>query len=302
MRATKELFAEYLLLTFLVSPLRCQPSNDEDQAQIITGPGPTEPYSISSRSLNCVDMAKVDSDLTFVQTDESQALCGVYLIGDVHEIISVEVLEAKVDCDQGEFLEIFDGWMARGNILPSDGDHALPLEKRIVGFCERQRARYQTALTFTSTQNVALVQFRLYMNSEIKIRFRRIYATSLKCNVVTPTTQGRYTMYSVQGRSCTFSIIQPTLLEVEEVLLSSENVNATRHDTIEILKGDSLDTAAMTLVQRYQAPYKSDGLKKFVLDQSHAAVRMTSFGFHDNTIKFKYTKMSDAELNEELCT
>lgn len=62
-------------------------------------------------------MVKINSDLNFEQTDGRRALCGAYFIGEPDEVLSLEVHDARTQCDQGEFIEVINFLFITKNAL-----------------------------------------------------------------------------------------------------------------------------------------------------------------------------------------
>ena len=53
-------------------------------------------------------------------------------------------------------LQVVDGWETQGQFFPSDDDHPLPFEMRYRTYCGNN-----APTVFVSSQNVALVQYRI---------------------------------------------------------------------------------------------------------------------------------------------
>lgn len=55
-------------------------------------------------------------------------------------------------------VQVFDGWVMKGEKFPSSQDHPLPLYERYVDYCDSGSLRR----TVRSSQNVAMVFFRIH--------------------------------------------------------------------------------------------------------------------------------------------
>lgn len=53
--------------------------------------------------------------------------------------------------------QFVDGWELNGEYFPSPADHALPMNSRFHEFCGQRKVKQ----VFTSSQNVALIQYRM---------------------------------------------------------------------------------------------------------------------------------------------
>nr|XP_004226706.1 corticotropin-releasing factor-binding protein-like isoform X2 [Ciona intestinalis] len=256
-------------------------------------PIPTYERHLPPQQLECIDMIMSESELHYQQSGYEE-ICGTFFIAQPDQLISIEIENTTADCDNGETIQVVDGWLTKDNFLPGIYDHHLPTRSRIWDYCERRGE--DGRFSFTSSQNVALVQFRVFPGSEVSINFGKTSADPPLCNIVSPTSYGDHIMRSVRGRNCTFSMIQPTLLIITRIrILPNQKYTNSSFVVpyVQILKGETFDSNDMNVVAEFTRPTVSDEVLKFTLFGSHAAVRMTSYGHQDNEIWFSYSRISE---------
>lgn len=66
--------------------------------------------------------------------------------------------EAKALFSIIEHLQVFDGWILKGEKFPSSLDHPLPTSERYIDFCESGNIQK----SIRSSQNVAMIFFRIH--------------------------------------------------------------------------------------------------------------------------------------------
>ncbi|XP_039248975.2 corticotropin-releasing factor-binding protein-like [Styela clava] len=173
------------------------------------------------RFLECVDMIRTPGFWTFEQTEVESDMCAVYLIADPDEIIIVTITDLEVDCLGGEFVEVFDGWLSGGQVMPSEYDHEKMMHERLAQACNDGESLQ--SLTMKTSQNFALVQLWLEVGKRLTLKFDKV-KTDSPCNAISPSAYGQYIMRYAgnEMRNCTFSVFYPS-----RVTLSSLNIGVT---------------------------------------------------------------------------
>ena len=97
-----------------------------------------------------------------------------------HLILAIGDLQSIAYLSNFMFLKIFDGWLTQKGMLPNEIDHEVPLSERVVRYCDWVRSGQQDSLVFVSTQNVALVQYRLKTENFLTFRFRKVHSEKCK--------------------------------------------------------------------------------------------------------------------------
>ncbi|XP_060558622.1 corticotropin-releasing factor-binding protein-like [Ruditapes philippinarum] len=260
-------------------------------------------------NIGCIHMESVKGELQYV-SDGSTEVCGLYLIGQPNEVVVVAFLEFNVNCETGGVLATLDGWELQGDLFPSENDHTLSLAERYHMYCGETRPKK----IFISSQNVALIQFRLPNPGEGFKVFVNFKKNPQPCNAVAMFDMGTLTMknYGLR-RNCTTSIIYPEqihMLNVDvgvtsetkpieaETGLKETCMNYAGGDYIEVLNGNGLDPRSMAIKGTLCGmDSNSDAPEKFVLGCQHSVVRMVSSGIFHNTVTFQYSPPKEEEIN-----
>ncbi|OXB80902.1 UNVERIFIED_CONTAM: hypothetical protein H355_016919 [Colinus virginianus] len=116
--------------------------------------GRAEPGLVSA---GCIDMLSIEGQFTFT-ADQPQLHCATFFIGEPEELLTIEYDFVNIDCQGGDFLKVFDGWILKGEKFPSSLDHPLPTSQRYTDFCESGAVQR----SIRSSQNVAMIFFRIH--------------------------------------------------------------------------------------------------------------------------------------------
>ncbi|KAJ8285562.1 hypothetical protein GJAV_G00028270 [Gymnothorax javanicus] len=258
---------------------------------------------IYSRPLRCLDMLSVEGQFTFT-TQQPQLNCAAYFIAEPTEVISVEYSSVDIDCRRGDFLKVFDGWFLKGEKFPSNEDHPLHLSKRYVDYCETGMLKRNVR----SSQNVAMMFFRIHgSESSFTITVRKV-SNPFPCNIISQTKEGSFTMVIPhQHTNCSFSIIYPVEIKVEELslgLLDSNDGHIERSilgcggagDFVELLGGNGVDTSKMLPVA--DLCYSLHGPAQLKVGCDNAVMRLVSSGKFINRVTFQYRALDHHELQK----
>ncbi|XP_072113248.1 corticotropin-releasing factor-binding protein [Mobula birostris] len=255
---------------------------------------------VYNRRLNCVDMLSVDGQFSF-RADRPQLNCATFFIGNPDEVISLEYNNVNIDCQGGDFLKVFDGWIMKGEMFPSIMDHTLPMSERYVDFCSG--SNFKT--TIRSSQNAAMILFRVHRpGNGFSFTIQKLI-NPFPCNVISQTPDGRFTMVIPhQKRNCSFSIIYPTVVKILEMTLGDFNDLQTpvrscggTTDFVQILGGNTLDTSRMYPVA--EICYSFSGSVQMKVGCDHTVVRIVSSGQHTNRLTFEYKQLGQQDLEKQ---
>ncbi|XP_043563168.1 corticotropin-releasing factor-binding protein [Chiloscyllium plagiosum] len=255
---------------------------------------------VYSRSLKCIDMLSVDGRFTF-SADRPELHCATFFIGSPDEIISLEYNNVNIDCQGGDFLKVFDGWILKGEKFPSAIDHPLPTSERYIDFCDNNNIR----TIIRSSQNVAMLFFRIHMpGNGFSLTIKKLI-NPFPCNVISQTPDGRFTMVIPhQKRNCSFSIIYPTEIMISELTLGHFNDlqlpikscgGAT--DFVQLLGGNRLDPSRMYPVA--DICYSFSGPAQIKIGCDNTVVRVVSSGKYINRLTFEYRQLGQHELDKQ---
>ncbi|KAM8827691.1 corticotropin-releasing factor-binding protein isoform 2-T2 [Spinachia spinachia] len=249
------------------------------------------------RPLRCLDMVAVEGRFSFT-ADSPQLGCATFLVAEPDQLISVHVERVHIDCSGGDFVTVFDGWVMKGEKFPSSQDHPLPASERYVDFCDSPRSSVR------SSQNVAMVFFRLHAAGSGFALTVRKHANPFPCNVISRAMEGSYTMViPQQRRNCSFSIIYPVEIDVSEFSVghgsehpksSSSPGCAQSGDFVQLLGGSGIDTSKLLPITDVCASFGGPTRVKVGCD--NAAVRMVSSGRSVSRVSFSYRLLQRPEL------
>ncbi|XP_074668744.1 corticotropin-releasing factor-binding protein isoform X2 [Strix aluco] len=233
---------------------------------------------IYRRSLRCIDMLSIEGQFTFT-ADQPQLHCATFFIGEPEELITIDYDFVNIDCQGGDFLKVFDGWILKGEKFPSSLDHPLPTSQRI----------HQPGNGFTIT---------VKKNTNL-----------FPCNVISQTPSGRFTMVIPhQHRNCSFSIIYPVVIKISDLILGHLNGLFLKKpsagcagvgDFVELLGGTGLDPSKMFPLADLCHSFHGSAQMKIGCDNT--VLRMVSSGKHINRVTFEYHQLDlqEAENRKE---
>ncbi|KAK3609961.1 hypothetical protein CHS0354_011795 [Potamilus streckersoni] len=243
------------------------------------------------------------------QSPGSNDVCGLYLIGQPEQLIEIQFTQFDISCETGGLLAVFDGWELNNQYFPGVEDHSLPMIERYRTFCGEEAPK----TLYISSQNVALIQFRIPQAGEgfkVKVGFG---INPQPCNVMAMTTEGVFTMknFGLQ-RNCTVSIINPVKIKMVnvDVSVSGERTSIKREtgltnkctdfgggDYVQLLDGSGLDPAYMETEAVFCGQESStDKTFDVVLGCQNSVVRMVSSGKFYNSLTFIFWPLSQHDI------
>ncbi|XP_077457128.1 corticotropin-releasing factor-binding protein-like isoform X2 [Stigmatopora argus] len=251
---------------------------------------------IFQRPLRCLDMLATEGHFTFTasaEEEEERPTCATFIIGEPGEVVGLKLSDVNVDCDAGDFIKIFDGWVLQGENFPSSQDHPLPLHRRYTDICSSSSGAVR------SSQNVAAVFFRVRRpGGGFTLAVEKLH-NPWPCNIVSQSPEGSFTMVLPhQNRNCSFSVIYPVEIEVTQLALEEDQSNQLRPrwrsssgclgsgDYLELLGGNGVDTSRMFPVAALCFPLSRPAQIKMACDNS--VVRLVSSGNYVNRVSFRY--------------
>ncbi|CAN9513052.1 unnamed protein product [Ophioblennius macclurei] len=257
---------------------------------------------IFRRPLRCLDMLAMDGYFTFV-APRPQLACAAFIIAEPDEVISLELSDVNVDCNAGDFIKIFDGWVLKGEKFPSIQDHPLPAHQRYTDYCSSATL----AVTSRSSQNVAMIFFSVHSpDSGFSLTVRKLH-NPFPCNIMSQSPEGSFTMVIPhQHRNCSFSIIYPVEIRLTELSLGQAKSNkispkkegwsgcSGSGDYVGLLGGNSLDTSKMFPVA--DLCFSISGLAQMKIGCDNSVVRLVSSGNYVNRVSFQYRLLESNEL------
>ncbi|XP_007518633.1 corticotropin-releasing factor-binding protein [Erinaceus europaeus] len=253
------------------------------------------------RALRCLDMLSLQGQFTFT-ADQPQLHCAAFLIAQPDETLAIQVDSVSMDCQRGDFLKVFDGWILKGEMFPSSQDHPLSTAERYIDICESGSSRRN----IRSSQNVAMIFFRVQEPGNGFTLTIKMDPNLFPCNIISQTPSGRFTMIVAhQHRNCSFSIIYPVAIKIADVTLgqlsgpqwkTSSTDCAGTGDFVELLGGSGLDPSKMMSLADLCSPFHGPAQMKIGCDNT--VVRMVSSGKHINRVTFEYRQLEPFELED----
>ncbi|XP_064422887.1 corticotropin-releasing factor-binding protein [Latimeria chalumnae] len=254
------------------------------------------------RSLRCIDMLSINGEFTFT-AENPQLHCAAFFIGEPDELITIEYKFVNIDCQGGDFLKVFDGWILKGEKFPSSVDHSLRTSERYTDFCEDGNIRR----SIRSSQNVAMFFFRVHTpGNGFTVAVKKIN-NLFPCNIISQTPTGRFSMVIPhQHRNCSFSIIYPVEIKISDLTLGHFNDLqiqkpvtgcAAAGDFVELLGGNGLDPSRMYPVA--DLCYSFNGPAQMKIGCDNTVVRMVSSGRYINRVSFEYHQLNQHELEKQ---
>ncbi|XP_054630846.1 corticotropin-releasing factor-binding protein-like isoform X1 [Dunckerocampus dactyliophorus] len=257
---------------------------------------------IFRRPLGCLDMVATEGHFTFVASRQ-QLACAAFIIGEPSEVISLELSDVNIDCNAGDFIKMFDGWVLKGEKFPSSEDHPLPMHQRYTDFCSPTAPSH----TSRSSQNVAMVFFRIHSpDSGFTLVVKKL-RNPFPCNIMSQSPEGSFTMVMAhQHRNCSFSIIYPVEIQLTQLSLEQATSNeispkvrlwsgcSDSGDYVELLGGNGVDTSRMFPVADLCFPL--NGLAQMKIGCDNSVVRLVSSGNYINRVSFQYRLLERNQL------
>jgi hypothetical protein len=264
-------------------------------------------------SEECVQM-KSTAGLYTYRSPGRNDVCGLFIVGGANQLVTVDIMQLEIDCEDDGLLVLVDGWEINGELFPSTSDHPVPVEQRYLAFCGQDRPRGVMIMS----QNVALIQFRIprpgqYFTIRVDYQFN-----PQPCNVISTTSDGVATMTNYGfDRNCSLLFVYPELIQIIHLNVGQVSPSRTKAhpwsairtaarlhrcsvdggDYVEVLGGSGLDTANMV---RYIAicghqtklGTLSDAVETVRIVYPYTAIRLVSTGRTYNTLALRYQQLT----------
>ncbi|XP_060524550.1 corticotropin-releasing factor-binding protein [Cylas formicarius] len=273
------------------------------------------PSSIRKRTpehhiLECMYMTSEEGLFYYKQPkDGDETTCGIYMFSEPDQNIEIQFNYFDVPCENKGLVAIVDGWELNGQLFPNLEDHPLPLKKRFNEFCGRRKIKH----TFTSSQNVALIQYRVPSRGSsfgFSIRFIK---NQSPCNVLFQADE-TYTLRNYGKRSnCSLSTLFPAAVKVVslnvgmspmagrgmEVETGTIYKCAKRglDDYVQIGGSPGLDNANLEVADSVCGVSSKPGKAADLIACETTTVRLVSGGAFDNSITVSLKRLTENDLN-----
>ncbi|KAH9518107.1 hypothetical protein DERF_008704 [Dermatophagoides farinae] len=264
----------------------------------------------------CIFVKTEDGIYTLISEDESNLVCGLYLMASPTQLVEIEFIQFNVSCHKNGLLSVVDGWELMGQFFPSVEDHPIPRDARYHEFCGHIKPKK----IFRMSQNVGLIEYRIpTIGQGFTVRIRFI-DNPKPCNtIIQGVNYGIYTLRNYGRRiNCTMSILFSASFRILSMNVgqSYRRLDSIIHsprsyaietgvikkckkrgmnDYVEFRGGQGLDTQLMQVGDDVCGFRPFPHKKRFTVMCTNTAVRLVSSGQYDNQIEFGYEPMLDFE-------
>uniref|UniRef100_A0A8D8V560 Corticotropin-releasing factor-binding protein n=1 Tax=Cacopsylla melanoneura TaxID=428564 RepID=A0A8D8V560_9HEMI len=160
--------------------------------------------------------------------------CGVYLLTDPDKLVEVYFDYLDVPCETGGLVSFVDGWELNGQFFPSTEDHQKPLHERFSEFCGTKRIK----TVFRSSQNAALIQYRIPSKSKGFSFYVRHHKNPTPCNILLEGLSDVYTLRNYgKNVNCSLTTLYPAQVKVLSLGVGLSNSKTKRNHEIEVETG-----------------------------------------------------------------
>ncbi|XP_044258596.1 corticotropin-releasing factor-binding protein isoform X1 [Tribolium madens] len=263
---------------------------------------------------DCIFMTSEEGDFYHKSSIADGTACGAYIFSDPDQTIEVHFNYLDVPCENGGLVSFVDGWELNGQFFPSPSDHPLPLNSRFTEFCGKRKVKQ----TFKSSQNVALIQYRMPAKGTSFGFSVRFIKNPTPCNVLFQSMEDIYTLRNYGKRSnCSLSTLFPAAVRVASLnigIVSSlgrgiELETGTIHkvrsqcqkrgldDYLQIGGSRGLDNANLLIADSVCGLDSKPGKHVEVIACGTTTVRLVSSGAFDNSATVAIRGLTEDDIN-----
>ncbi|XP_008201043.1 corticotropin-releasing factor-binding protein isoform X2 [Tribolium castaneum] len=259
---------------------------------------------------DCIFMTSEEGDFYHKSSIADGTACGAYIFSDPDQTIEVHFNYLDVPCENGGLVSFVDGWELNGEFFPSPSDHPLPLNSRFTEFCGKRKVKQ----TFKSSQNVALIQYRMPAKGTSFGFSVRFIKNPTPCNVLFQSTEDIYTLRNYGKRSnCSLSTLFPAAVRVASLNVGIvpslgrgiELETGTIHkcqkrgldDYLQIGGSRGLDNANLLLADSVCGLDSKPGKHVEVIACGTTTVRLVSSGAFDNSATVAIRGLTEDDIN-----
>ncbi|XP_074661539.1 corticotropin-releasing factor-binding protein-like [Tubulanus polymorphus] len=247
-------------------------------------------------------------------------VCVTYFIAPPDMIVEIEFLDFTISCatmGHEGILQIFDGMEIAGHTFPGY-DHPLPHAQRYRLYCSQRNVPTET---FTSNQNVAMINTIVPATGEgykIRVQFKK---HSRPCNVYLSASEGIYTLSNHGMRNNCSAVV--SMFGPATAIVDSVNIGATIEGVVhtkevgvsqkmasklclakkkknyaEFLYGNTIEPSYMAYSGILCGMKTNNVGLVYDLPCQMSVVRLVSSGEYYNSITFQYGPMEQKKVGE----
>ncbi|XP_011297121.1 corticotropin-releasing factor-binding protein [Fopius arisanus] len=257
---------------------------------------------------DCIFMTSETGRFTYQSMNDEATVCGVYFVTDPDKILELNFLSFDVPCEKDALVSVVDGWELNGELFPSPTDHPIPLNERFDEFCGDYASK-----TYVSTQNAALIQYRIPMKGKGFSVFVRSHRNPIPCNVLANSETDAFTLRNYgQQLNCTLTAIYPSVVRVIALDVGGRRTRppirqmetGTFHkcnrrglpDHVEIGGNTGLDTSRMEVIDSICGVDSEPDASSRIIGCEVTSVRLVSSGLFDNSVTLMMKPAVDNEI------
>ncbi|XP_075231482.1 corticotropin-releasing factor-binding protein [Lycorma delicatula] len=244
----------------------------------------------------CMLVTSEEGHYYYKSSTDDVTVCGVYLLTDPDKVVEIYFDYIDLPCETGGLVSFVDGWELSGQFFPSAEDHPKPLTQRFSEFCGIRKNKQ----IFISSQNAALVQYRVPQRGKgfsFIVRFRK---NPMPCNILIEGTSDVYTLRNYGKHvNCSLTTLYPAKVKVLSLGVglsftkrNMEQETGTIHkcekrglgDFVQLGGGEGLDLSQLSVVDSICG---MDSLPERVVETilcGVTTVRLVSSGEFDNAV------------------
>ncbi|CAL7942265.1 unnamed protein product [Xylocopa violacea] len=270
-------------------------------------------YTHSKSVTDCMFVTSEPGSFVYTSNSDDDEVCGIYFLAGPDEKVDINFVKFDVPCEHHGLVSVVDGWELNGEVFPSEMDHRLPLKQRSSEFCGKNIAVQKT---FTSSQNAAVIQYRIPKPGKGFTVFARFVKNPRPCNVLAASISEPYTLRNYGRRiNCTYAALYSGTVRVIALSVGVSNflgsVRTTETGTLQkcdetspqdqVIIGGSygLDTSRVEIVDSICGVDSKPDFRELV-EYPVTSVRLVSSGFFDNSVTVQILPLKDDLIDANL--
>ncbi|XP_077281152.1 corticotropin releasing hormone binding protein [Temnothorax americanus] len=258
---------------------------------------------------DCMFVTSESGPFSYISPTDDDNVCGIYFLTDPDRIVEIHFHSFDVPCDHRGLLAVIDGWELNGEIFPSESDHSLSTKERTSEFCGKNRWYRRT---FTSSQNAALLQYRIPLRGKGFVVSARYPKNPRPCNVLSVSTTDPFTLRNYGRRiNCTLVAVYPGAVRIIALGIGGSSSHGVVHtsetgtlrkcdarsprDQAQIGGSHGFDTTKLDVIDSFCGIDSKPDIKELVA-YDVTAVRLLSSGYYDNSVTVAISPIVDGSL------
>ncbi|KYN14986.1 PREDICTED: corticotropin-releasing factor-binding protein [Trachymyrmex cornetzi] len=257
---------------------------------------------------DCMFVTSESGPFSYISPTDDDNVCGIYFLTDPDRVVEIHFHSFDVPCDHRGLLAVIDGWEMNGEVFPSENDHSLSMKERTNEFCGKNKWYRRT---FTSSQNAALLQYRVPLRGKGFVISARYQKNPRPCNVLSVSTTDPFTLRNYGRRiNCTLMAVYPGVVQIialgiggsshgivhttETGTLHKCNAGSPR-DQVQIGGSRGFDTIKLDVIDSICGIDSKPDIKELVV-YDVTVVRLLSSGYYDNSVTVAISPIVDNSL------